>query len=408
VASQRVELHNLKIPSPNGTARYVAELDSIFVTFSLAGLMRKEIERIEIVSPTLFVGEDLFWYVDFYRKYAESGADPAAPGPKIAAVDKELEFELGKVVAEAEPPMSQAAWSVKRLQVHSGKLLLAPKGVPLRGGFYTPFPFHIDTEVKRGTLNAEMEIPHDTYELPNLDLQFVGMRGHVQFNLPIRQRDNNLVETFYVDSIRYKEMKTGKGTLSVTYDSAGIYAQFWVEAYEGDLNGQVNVYTDDSFHWDGWIGGKNVQTEQLTRILSPTYFLMKGKVEATLVAQGSKDELYQADATFKNLTPGKFNVTAVNDIIEDLPKDWEPLKAQVTKILLETLRDFAYDRAEMKARFYGREGNGRLSFIGPTGSRNFDINVYDHRWRTDKMPRETGGGTVTLEKVETTKTEKPE
>jgi hypothetical protein len=38
----------------------------------------------------------------------------------------------------------------------------------------------------------------------------------------------------------------------------------------------------------------------------------------------------------------------------------------------------------MKCRFYGREGNGKFIFVGPTGSRNFDVNVFDHRWRTDE------------------------
>lgn len=383
VSPQRIELHDLKIPSPNGTARYVAELDSIFVDFTLEGLMRKEIGGIEIVSPTLFVGEDLFWYVDFYRKYAERGAHPAKPGPQVAAANApDLEQGLAAAVKDAEPPTSQASWSVKRLQVHSGKLVLAPKGVPLKG-FRTPFPFHIDTEVTRGTLNADLDIPPDTYELPDLDLQFVGMKGHVQFNLPLKQKDNNLVETFEVDSIRWKGVKTGKAFLSVTYDTAGIYSKFGAEAYEGYINGEFNLYTDDSFHWDGWMGGKNVQTHDLTRVLCPGYFVMKGRVEATLVAQGSRDELYQADATFKNHTPGKFTISGLNGLINDLPKEWDQLSSQITKIGLETLRDFEYDHAEMKCRFYGREGNGTLSFTGPLGSRKFEINVYDHRWKTD-------------------------
>jgi hypothetical protein len=49
----------------------------------------------------------------------------------------------------------------------------------------------------------------------------------------------------------------------------------------------------------------------------------------------------------------------------------------------------------MKCRFYGREGNGTLQFSGPNGSRNFDINVYDHRWKTDEPGTViTSSGTV--------------
>jgi hypothetical protein len=173
----------------------------------------------------------------------------------------------------------------------------------------------------------------------------------------------------------------------VTYDSAGIYSKFGAEAYHGYLSGEVNVYTDDSFHWDGWVNGKKIQMNELTRILCPGYVTIDGSVEATLVAQGSRDELYQADGSFKNNTPGVFTITGLNDLIHDLPEDWDPMKAQITKIGLETLRDFKYEHAEMKCRFYGREGNGVIRFSGPTGSRNFDIRVYDHRWRTDDGTR---------------------
>lgn len=381
---QRVELANIRIPSVQDPDRSVAELEKIAISLSLQGLARKEIDHIEIVSPTLYVGEDLFWYVDYYRKYMAGGARPSPEGPQIVSASDDFEFEVSNTVIESEPPLSEAAWSIKRLQVHDGKLIIAPKGKPL---FKTPFPFRVDTEVTRGTLQADLDIPPDTYPIPQIDLKLVGMRGRVQFNLPFKQKDNNLTETFEVDSIQYDDFKTGKAFLTVTYDKAGIYAKFGAEAYEGYLNGEANVYLTDSYHWDGWITGKNVETRHLAQILTPTYFFMEGKVETSLVAQGSMDELYQGDASFKNLTPGKISIKALDDVIKDLPKEWDPLRQQITKIGLETMRDFAYERAEMKTRFYGREGNGYLRFIGPQGSRNFDINVYDHRWTDDNADK---------------------
>lgn len=380
---QRIELANLNIPSPYEPLRSVAQLDSVFVNFTLAGLVQKEIEKVEIVSPTLFVGEDLFWYVDYYRKYTTQNAQPAGREPFISATGNALALAEAAKVIEQEPPTSKAAWSVKRLQVHSGKLVLAPKGKPLKG-FREPFPFNIDTEIKRGTLEAAMEIPHDTYPIPDFDIQLIGMKGKVQFNLPLKEKDNNLVETFELDSLRWRKLSTGKAFLTVTYDAAGIYAQFGAEAYEGYVNGALNVYLDDNFHWDGWLGGKNVQTHDLTKILCPGYFLMDGRVEATLVAQGSKDELYQADGTFKNHTPGRFKIQALNQLIEDMPKEWSVIQQQITQIGLETMRDFDYDQVGASCRFYGREGKGVMRFIGPQGSRNFEINVYDHRWKTDE------------------------
>jgi len=383
VVPLRVELANITIPSPYEPLRPVVVLDSVFLHFTLDGLLRKEIDRVEIVSPALYVGEDLFWYVDYYRKYA-SRENATAPGsPQVAAAGpNEVPQQLAAEVLAKEPAASEAAWSVRRLQVHSGKLILAPKGKQLKG-FREPFPFTIDTEIVRGTLEATLDIPNDTYTIEQYKLEFKNTRGHVSFNLPLRQKDNNMVETFEVDSIRWKELKTGKAFLTVTYDAAGIYSKFGAEAYEGYVNGELNVYLDDNFHWDGWLGAKNVQTHNITKAMTPGYFLMDGKVETTLVAQGSKDELYQADGSFKNHTPGRFSISALNDLVNDLPGDWTDLEKQITQMGVETFRDFDYDKADAKCRFYGREGNGFLHFTGPKGSRKFDINVYDHRWKTD-------------------------
>jgi|GEM_PF-665619 len=385
---QRIELANLTIPSPYEPLRPVAELDSIFIHFTLQGLLSKQIEKIEIVSPTLYVGEDLFWYVDYYRKYVNENSKPGADGTEMVADDKKFALQATSALLDEEPAPAEAAWSIERLQVHSGKLILAPKGKPLKG-FGKPLPFNINTEVVRGTLEAELEIPSDVYTLDDYKLELDGMSGHVRFNLPVRQKDNNLVETFEVDRIRWKELQTGKAYLSVTYDVGGIYAKFGAEAYEGYVNGELNVYNDDSYTWDGWIGGKKVQTNELTQKLFPTYFFMKGNVDVTVVAQGNMHELFQADGSFKNDTPGKFSITALNDAVEKLPGDWTQLEKQLTQIGVETLRDFEYDDAEAKFRLYGREGNGHVLFTGPQGSRKFEINVFDHRWTTDEKPLTT-------------------
>lgn len=384
-APQKVELANLTIPSPYEPLRPVAELDNIFVHFTLQGLMNKKIDKVEIISPTLYVGEDLFWYVDYYRQYVNSDPKAKPREALLVSTEEAMALKAANVLMDAEPDAKEAAWSIGRLQIHSGKLILAPKGKPMKG-FGKPLPFDINTEVVQGTLEAELEIPPDVYTLEQYKLQFEGMHGKVHFNLPLKQKDNNLVETFEVDRIRWKELQTGKAYLTITYDKAGIYAKFGAEAYEGYVNGELNIYNDDSYSWDGWIGGKNVQTTELTTKLFPTYFFMQGQVEATVVAQGNMHELFQADGSFKNHSPGKFSITALNDAVKNLPGDWSQLEKQLTQIGLETLRDFEYDDANAEFRLYGREGQGKVQFRGPHGSRNFDINVYDHRWTTSEPP----------------------
>jgi len=127
-----------------------------------------------------------------------------------------------------------------------------------------------------------------------------------------------------------------------------------------------------------------VLSTEITQKLTPAYFLLEGKVNGSLIAAGDAKELYQADITCSNATSGRFSIAALNDMLDKLPTEiGASLTDQITRIGLETLRDFDYETVEAKGRFHGREGSGYLKIFGPTGSRQFDVNVLDHRWKVD-------------------------
>ncbi len=378
---QRIELTNLNIKAPYGQPRPVAQLDTIFIHFTLDSLLRQRITKVEILNPTLYVGEPLFWYVDYYRKYAAGEIKSDADRFALAAVNHDL--ALAVAADSVAAPTTRLAWAVEELQVHAGKLILAPKGVPLPG-FRQPFPFSFNTKLGSGEFDAVFDIPPDNYPFEKLKLELRGMRGQVRFNMPMKDVNNNLTETFWVDQIRWKQLHIEKAHLSVTYDMNGIYGKFGGEAYEGYLEGGFDVFLNDSYTWDGWISGTNVRSTEITEKMTPAYLLLDGKVNGSLIAAGDAKELYQADITVSNATPGKFSIAALNDILDKLPpKASDSLTNQITHIGVETLRDFDYDTVEAKARFHGREGTGHLKIAGPYGSRNFEINVFDHRWKVD-------------------------
>ncbi len=372
VEPQRVVLTRLRIPSPHEPLRTVAEMDMIHVNYTLDGLLKRRIDRVEIVSPLLYVGEDLFWYVENYRKI--------------------MKGEPPKADATAGPPRppkpATPGWHVDTLAVTEGRLVLAPKGVPLKG-FSKPFPFSFTSKLESGQLDAVFDIPTDDYMLADLKLEFRGMKGQVRFNLPLKDRNNNLTETFTVEQVRWKQLHIEKAHLSVTYDAHGIYGTFGGEAYSGYVNGAFDIYLDDVYTWDGWVSGVGVDLGPVTTVMFPRYFLLNGVVEGKIIATGNRNELYQADAEFKNHSRGKFSIAALNDMIAALPKALTgSLTDQITRIGLETLRDFEYDSVDSKARFYGREGRGHLRFTGPHGARNFEVNVYDHRWKEEPRKQE--------------------
>jgi hypothetical protein len=153
------------------------------------------------------------------------------------------------------------------------------------------------------------------------------------------------------------------------------------------MNGAFDVYLDDVFTWDGWVTGVDVDLGPLTKALFPGYLLLEGKADTKVIATGNMNELYQGDVEFTNRSRGKFSIEALNDAIAGLPPVRRgDIADQITRIGLETLRDFEYDSIDGKARMYGREGSGHLRFTGPHGSRKIDINVFDHRWKVEPKP----------------------
>lgn len=373
VEPQRIVLKSLRIPSPHDPLRTVAEMDLIHVNYTLDGLFHHRIDRVEILSPLLYVGEDLFWYVENYRKYmkGEAPVPDASAGPPLA------------------PQPTTPGWRVDTLAVTDGRLMLAPKGVPI-AGLNRPFPFSFTSKLESGQLDAVFDIPSDDYILPQHKLEFRGMKGHVQFNLPMKDRNNNLTETFTVEQLRWKELHMEKAHLSVTYDANGIYGQFGGQAYKGYVNGAFDIYLDEVYTWDGWISGADVSMRPICKALFPTYLILEGAATAKIVATGNMYELYQGDADFTNRGRGKFSIEALNDLIKELPPALKgDLSQQIRRIGLETLRNFDYDSVDGKARFYGREGRGHLRFTGPQGARKIDVNVYDHRWKEEPRKSET-------------------
>ena len=53
------------------------------------------------------------------------------------------------------------------------------------------------------------------------------------------------------------------------------------------------------------------------------------------------------------------------------------MKRGLSRISLETLRDFTYDTAHGNFRFHGREGALHLDLRGPGGSRKVEFDFHD-------------------------------
>lgn len=375
---QKVELSSIEIRDPYDSFITVAFIPSMFIEFRMSGLARQEIEKIDLIGPTIYVGQPLFWWIDYQRKHRTTNE-----GTSFQGLDEEGAPVEAPDAPPPAPPDAETAsqWRVKLIEINAGKLVIAPTGHPIG---IVPFPFSASTNLQEGRIALKLQIPKEqyTYAFPDLKLDLFGLRGDIEFNLPLEQKDVNLVQTFHLDRAVWKNFESEKLYLTVTYDAKGIYGSFGGEAYDGYANGGFNIYLSDLGRWDGWIAGTKMDTEPLTRILAPDSFLMTGVVSTKLTSEGRGLELGKTSGTFETLTPGKIDVEQLQATLDSLPEDYSQLQRSLIKLGLETVKVFDYDQGQGSVDLQNRDGSLRLELKGPTGSRA--LNMHFHDWRPGK------------------------
>ncbi|MEM9478433.1 MAG: hypothetical protein AAGA58_02095 [Verrucomicrobiota bacterium] len=375
---QRIELGRVAIKSVRQSLIDIAVLDSIFVDFTLPGLFRSEIEKIEIVSPKLYVGEHLFWYVDDFRSDLESAATEAGVSLSDAPVENAPAFvgppaDPSRVAIIEDALRSEviSGWKIKSVDLHAGNIILAPKGVPLRN---LPLPFSTSTDFDSGKIDIALKIEPGDYPFPNIDLTVGGLSGEARFNYPLKSKDNNFVQTFEADWIKYKrDFKADGISISVTYDAQGIYGQIWAKAYGGDLNAEFNVYIGETYKWDGWISAVGVELDRFSNAIIPEAIEADGRVDLVFVANGDGLEPEKATGDLK-VGPGSLYFKTIDDIEASIPDDWAQWERAIANAGLDLFRSYEFKAAEGKLEFKGWNGFAKLLFSGPDGARNLNFN----------------------------------
>ncbi len=389
----QVEVPNVTLRSPFGAGEKAVVLDTNYIKFTPSGLLERRLERVDLMLPTIYAGQPLFDFVDAARKRlgALAGVGRSGSGGSPLLVDRRAD---SAVVRSALAQVSRAeagaggAWHIP-FYTESGQVLVAPKGHPwphlpaipfrnARDAAGKPVPFLLQGE----TFHGELAIEPGWYEFPEYKFRLrLSDRGRIVFNTPQQDHDNNLTEVFENNTLIFRQLRVDDAWLSVTYDARGIYARFGGRSCGGSLSGGCNLYLDELYTWDAWVSLTGIAMEQLTDKLSPDTFRMSGPVEEiTAKAYGDSASLYQAALDLKVTQPGTLQLLALDALREKL-KALGGLRADLGKISLESLRDFAYTDCQGSWKLFGSEGGGQLVMRGPTGSRTFQVKLHDYRAR---------------------------
>ena len=363
---QTIELHHIGLQSPVDPFTSVLNLRTLFIRFTPAGLWRRQIEQVEIINPVLNIGEDLFWYIDRVQA-REAGTAPADPAPAAGP----------------------RGWTINRFDVTSGQLVLAFDGRP-RLPLPLPFETHAQhlnfDKLSDLRLTLDLTVPEQDYLYPDYELTLRRVSGHLRFSLPPDKGANNLVHTLQVAELRWKDYRCREVFLDLTFDEKAIHGNLGGKAYAGYLRGAFDFGLDAASAWNGWLSGSRVDLRQLTDAFSPEKFSLSGPADFSVNVAARAKEIDKFDGDFRGLGPGELHLGKLNDIIRELPPEWTSLKRTLTRIGLETVRDFAYDTAHGDFRFLGRAGRATLELRGPSGSRQIEALVHDDDARPAAPP----------------------
>lgn len=361
-ARQLVEIADLDVPSPLDPFTKVLTLRSIFLRFTLAGLLRKELDEVTILHPTIYVGEDLFWYMDDAQKRM-GGGQPGTPG--------------------------SPGWRIRRLDIKFGRVVLGSGG---RVEYGLPLNFQTSAQdvsldnLAALKMHAGLEIPAQDYAFESYQLKLSTQKGELRFAYPPEKSENNLVGTVRLDRILWRQYRASDSWISTTFDQTGINGEFGGQLYGGYISGGFSFLFDDRTPWIGWISGKGVDLRQLTDIATPKNFRMTGPLTFKVQTNANGSEIERLKGDFHATKPGRLTIGKLDDLLANIPDTWTAIKTSSTRIALETLRDFDYTKAAGDFWIVRRQGVVDLTLQGPQGSRNLKTVLHadeskEGRWK---------------------------
>jgi len=353
---QTVELSQIALRSPLDPFFTVLDLDTVFVRFTLAGVWRREIQEVAIVRPTLAIGPDLFWYIDRVQQ------NQTTPPPDAPAVDD-------------GPP-----WSIQKFSAKSGQLVLALEG-QARVALPMPFESHAENlnfrRLSDLRLKLQIDMPEQDYDYPGYELALRGLSGRIEFSLPPAKGSNNVVNTLRLRGVQWKNFRGRDVFLDVTYDERGVYGNLSGNGYTGLLRGQFNFLLTPESDWNGWVSGTHIDLKPITAALAPEKFSLSSPADFRLTVTARAREILTVKGDFKARAAGEMRIGKLDEFIRDLPGDWSGVKRGLSRISLETLRDFAYDTAHGDFSFNGLVGAVHLDLRGRGGSRKIEMNFHE-------------------------------
>jgi hypothetical protein len=346
---QRIELADLTLYSPLDPFRRVVRIASIFVEFSLADLVRERIEAITLVSPTIYLGEDLIWYMNAQR--ADDASDGAPPSP----------------------------WTIRRFAAELGRVVITFEGADR---VQLPIAFHTTAhDVKLDDLTslrlaADLQVPKQSYRFPGFDVDLVDVEGTLRFDYPPGRDSDNVVNVLRAGEIRWGDYRIGDAWLSVTFDQTGINGKLGGAAYGGYTDAGLSVPFSAGTR-SAWIAGERLDLAPFTTQVSSGRAVMTGHAtfEGALTLDGTR--LDTASGTLTLLGPGELDFPDLDTVADTLGPDAPSWQRDLARIAAQVFQDWPWTSGDGTLAMADYRGTATLAVTGDRGTRRIEAHLYD-------------------------------
>ena len=313
----------------------------------MAGVLDRRLTSLLVLSPTIYLGEDLIWYMNASRRAATGG-------------------EHGR------------PWTVETMRAEFGRLVLTFRGIDRVG---LPLGFRTDaSNVTLGDLaslrlGAALRVPRQSFDFPGLDLALLDVEGELRFDYPPGNVKDNVVNTLHVQEIRWRAYSVREGWLAATFDVNGVSGKLGGGAYSGYVNGG-GMLPFTSGPISGWFAATDLDLAPLGAALAGKHAEMTGQAHLSATAEVLGGRLDRAHGILTLDRPGRMSFPGLDALADRLPRNAPSWQRDLARIAVETLREYPYTRGDGWLEFADSRGEARLSLDGERGSRLIEIH-YD-------------------------------
>ncbi|NBS07240.1 MAG: hypothetical protein EBS69_07565, partial [Verrucomicrobia bacterium] len=349
-ALQSATIERLIFYSPYDPLAPVLSFPKIDVVFTWDELIEHRIRSLVITHPTIYLGDDLFAFVDRIQSRKSVPAPNSAP------------YKIGD------------------FRLNDGQLSVSINGQPV-----LPLPVRFAAEQKnleltdftQLQLSTRFTIPSSDIHYPAYDLSVINVRGNLFFSLgqdSQGRRAKNVVPTLFADQITFRKLTAQNLSVAVTVDSQGIYGRANALLGGGSLDGGFSLEFQPDLPWSAWSSTSNMESRVITDALTPGSFELRSKVDALVNVNAQGKNIRGGYGTISFRHGGRLEIPALQAAEDRIPPDWNWIKRGSARAALGVIRSYGFSEGEIRAVYNPPAGRLTLNLRGPEGKRDITLN----------------------------------